>query len=199
MSKYLRIIGIGLLIVFSIFIWEKLKKFSLFAIKDIQTTHNIVLKEMSTLGKLELAKFAFRDVIEQELVREYLPNPKAILIVQGEAVGCIDLSQIKESDLATKGDTLVVHLPDPELCTVKIDHQKTRIYDAEFAFMNEQNLFNEAYQRAEVQIRQSAIEMGIMEQTQKNANLVLKPLLESVSGKKVVLQYRLSGTLQRLK
>lgn len=199
MTKYLRIVGIGLLIIFSIFIWEKIKHFSLFAIKDIKTTHNIVLKEMSTLGKLELAKFAFRDVIEQELVREFLPNPKAILIVQGEAIGCIDLTQIKESDLASKGDTLVVYLPEPELCTVKIDHQKTKIYDSEYAFMNEQSLYNEAYQRAEIQIKQTAIEMGIIEQTQKNANLVLKPLLENVSGKKVVLQYRLKGTLERLK
>jgi hypothetical protein len=199
MTKYLRFIGIFLLIILSIFIWEKIKKFNLFAIRDIQTTHNMVLKEMSTLGKLELSKFAFRDVIEQELVRDYLPNPKAILIVQGEAIGCLDLTQIKATDIADKGDTLVVHLPEPELCSVKIDHQKTRIYDSEYAFMNEQNLYNEAYQRAEVQIRQTAIEMGIIEQTEKNANLVLKPLLENVSGKKVVLQYRLKGTLERLK
>lgn len=188
-----------MLVVFSIFIWEKIRKFNLFAIKDVQTTHNMVLKEMATLGKLELSKFAFRDVVEQELVRDFLPNPKAILIVQGEAIGCIDLTKIKESDLATNGDTLVVHLPDPELCSFKIDHQKTKIHSSEYAFMNEQLLYNEAYRRAETQIRQSALDMGILEQTEKNAHLVLKPILENISGKKIVLQFEMKGTLQRFK
>lgn len=198
-SKYIRIIAIVGLIVFSIFIWEKIKHFNLFEVKSIETTHNMVLKEISSLGKLELAKFTFRDVVEQELVREYLPNPKAILIVQGEAVGCIDLTQIKASDISTEGDTIIVHLPDAELCSYKIDHSKSKIYDTEYAFMNEQLLMNEAYSRAEGQIKRTAFEMGILEQTEKNADLVLKPLLENVSGKKVLLKHRLHATLNQLK
>lgn len=197
--NYLKILFVFVIIVVSIFLWEKLKDFNFFAVKEIKTTHNMVLKEMTLLGKLELANFAFRDVVEQELVRDYLPNPKAILIVQGEAIGCIDLTKVKAEDIATKDDTLVVHLPDPELCSYKIDHSKSKIYDTEYAFMNEQSLMNEAYTRAEDKIKQSAIEMGILEQTKKNANLVLKPLLENISGKKVVLQYRLKATLERLK
>jgi Protein of unknown function (DUF4230) len=197
--NYFKIVVVFIIIVASIFLWEKLKDFNFFAVKEIKTTHNMVLKEMTLLGKLELANFAFRDVVEQELVRDYLPNPKAILIVQGEAIGCIDLTKVKAEDIATKDDTLIVHLPDPELCSYKIDHSKSKIYDTEYAFMNEQSLMNEAYTRAEDKIKQSAIEMGILEQTKKNANLVLKPLLENISGKKVILQYRLKATLERLK
>lgn len=197
--NYLKILFVFILIVISIFVWEKLKDFSFFEVKEVKTTHNMVLKEMTLLGKLELANFAFRDIVEQELVRDYLPNPKAILIVQGEAIGCIDLSKVKAEDIFSKDDTLIVHLPDPELCSYKIDHSKSKIYDTEYAFMNEQSLMNEAYTRAEYKIKESALEMGILEQTKKNANLVLKPLLENISGKKVVLQYRLTATLERLK
>lgn len=199
LKKYFSVILVLTTIVLSIFLWEKFKNFNPFAIKDIQTTHNMVLKEMTVLGKLELSNFAFRDVVEQELVRDYLPNPKAILIVQGEAIGCIDLTKIKADDIATKDDTLIVHLPDPELCSYRIDHSKSKIYDTEYAFMNEQPLMNEAYTRAEAKIKQSALEMGILEQTQKNAELVLKPFLENISGKKVVLQFRMKATLERLK
>lgn len=198
-KRYFQIIVVLITIVLTIFLWEKFKNFSPFAIKDIQTTHNMVLKEMTVLGKLELSNFAFRDVVEQELVRDYLPNPKAILIVQGEVIGCIDLTKIKADDITTKDDTLIVHLPDPELCSYRIDHSKSKIYDTEYAFMNEQSLMNEAYTRAEAKIKQSALEMGILEQTKKNAELVLKPLLENLSGKKVVLQYRMRATLERLK
>ena len=197
--NYFKILFIFIIVVVSIFLWEKLKDFNLFAVKEIKTTHNMVLKEMTLLGKLELANFAFRDVVEQELVRDYLPNPKAILIVQGEAIGCIDLTKVKADDISSKNDTLIVHLPDPELCSYKIDHSKSMIYDTEYAFMNEQSLMNEAYTSAEDKIKQSAIDMGILEQTKKNANLVLKPLLENISGKKVVLQYRMKATLERLK
>jgi len=198
-KSYFQILVIVVSIALSIFLWEKFKNFSLFAVKDIQTTHNLVLKEMTVLGKLELSNFSFRDVIEQELVRDYLPNPKAILIVQGEAIGCLDLTKIKPEDIASKDDTLIVHLPDPELCSYRIDHSKSKIYDIEYAFMNEQSLINEAYTRAEAKIKQSALEMGILEQTKKNAELVLKPLLESISGKKVVLQFEMKATLKRLK
>lgn len=196
---YFQIVVVLATIILTIFLWEKFKNFSPFAIKDIQTTHNLVLKEMTILGKLELSNFSFRDVVEQELVRDYLPNPKAILIVQGEAIGCIDLTKIKPDDIATKDDTLIVHLPDPELCSYRIDHSKSKIYDTEYAFMNEQSLMNEAYTRAEAKIKQSALDMGILEQTKKNAELVLKPLLENISGKKVVLQFEMKATLERLK
>ncbi len=199
LKRYIQIIILFITVILSIFLWEKFKNFNPFTIRDIQTTHNIVLKEMTVLGKLELSNFAFRDVVEQELVRDYMPNPKAILIVQGEAIGCIDLTKIKAEDIITKDDTLIVHLPDPELCSYKIDHSKSKIYDTEYAFMNEQSLMNEAYTRAEAKIKESALEMGILEQTKKNAELVLKPLLENVSGKKVVLQYRMKATLERLK
>lgn len=199
LRKYIQAIVVVGIVVVSIFVWEKFKNFNPFAIKDIQTTHNMVLKEMTILGKLELSNFAFRDVVEQELVRDYMPNPKAILIVQGEAIGCIDLTKIKAEDIVTKDDTLIVHLPDPELCSYRIDHSKSKIYDTEYAFMNEQALMNEAYTRAEAKIKQSALEMGILDQTKKNAELVLKPLLENISGKKVVLQYEMKTTLERLK
>jgi hypothetical protein len=196
---YFQIMVVLVTIILTIFLWEKFKNFSPFAIKDVQTSHNLVLKEMAVLGKLELSNFSFRDVVEKELVRDYLPNPKAILIVQGEAIGCLDLTKIKPADIATKDDTLIVHLPEPELCSYRIDHSKSRIYDTEYAFMNEQALINEAYTSAEAKIKQSALDMGILDQTKKNAELVLKPLLESISGKKVVLLFEMKATLERLK
>jgi hypothetical protein len=196
---YFQIMVVLVTIILTIFLWEKFKNFSPFAIKDIQTSHNLVLKEMAVLGKLELSNFSFRDVVEQELVRDYLPNPKAILIVQGEAIGCLDLTKIKPADIATKDDTLIVHLPEPELCSYRIDHSKSRIYDTEYAFMNEQALINEAYTSAEAKIKQSALDMGILDQTKKNAELVLKPLLESISGKKVLLLFEMKATLERFR
>lgn len=199
MRNWLTILFYAGLILLSIFLWEKVKSFNIFSGGEVKTNHNIVLKEISDLGKLELVKYAYRDVVEQSISRDFLPDPKAILIIQGEAVGCIDLKKVSESDIVIMEDTIVVHLPKPEICYHKIDHSKSKVFQTEYAFMNEGLLLEEAYKRAEKQILQSALDSDILNQTKENANLVLKPLLENSTGKKVVLQYPLEGELNRLK
>ncbi len=160
-----------------------------------ETSHAVVLKEIQTLGKLELVRYNFKDVVEHEVVREWMPNPKAILIVQGEAVGCLDLTKMTISDVSTEKGLLVVHLPDPELCSYKIDHSKSKVYNTEFALLEEAQLVQAAYQQAESQIQKSAIEMGILEQTKQNAEKILKPILEKMTGRSVALRYRMKATL----
>ncbi|HLO45917.1 MAG TPA: DUF4230 domain-containing protein [Leadbetterella sp.] len=198
-KNWVKIVFYISLILLSIFIWEKVKTLSFFKADEIKTTHNIVIKEIASLGKMELVKYSFRDVVEQEIIRDFLPDPKAILIVQGEAVGCIDLSKISDKDLVTKSDTLILNLPNPEVCYHKIEHSKSKIYKTDYAFMNESLLLDEAYRKAEEQILQSALNSDILEQTKKNADLILKPLVENISKKKVIIKYPLSGNLNRLK
>lgn len=199
MRKWISIAFYALIAALLILIWESVKSFKLFKGGEAVTTHNIVLKEISELGKLELVKYAYRDVVEQSITRDFLPDPKAILIIQGEAVGCIDLRKVKAEDITSVGDTLVVNLPQPEICYHKIDHSRSKVYHTEYAFMNEGLLLEEAYKRAEQQILQSALDSDILEQTRQNAGLVLKPLLENATGRKVVLRYPLEGELKRLK
>ncbi|OYU65740.1 MAG: hypothetical protein CFE22_12580 [Cytophagaceae bacterium BCCC1] len=197
--NWVKILFYVVLILLSIFVWEKVKTLSFFKADEIKTTHNVVIKEIVSLGKMELVKYSFRDVVEQEIIRDFLPDPKAILIVQGEAVGCIDLTKITEKDLVTTGDTLILNLPNPEVCYHKIDHSKSKIYKTDYAFMNEALLLDEAFRKAEDHILKSALDSDILEQTKKNADLILKPLIENISSKKVVIKYPLSGDLKRLK
>lgn len=199
MRKWVSVGFYAIIAALLILIWESVKSFRLFKGGEVTTSHNIVLKEISELGKLELVKYAYRDVVEQRITRDFLPDPKAILIIQGEAVGCIDLRKVTAEDVVSVGDTLVLHLPKPEICYHKIDHSRSRVYHTEYAFMNEGLLLEEAYKRAEEQILQSALDSDILEQTRQNAALVLKPLLENATGKKVVLRYPLEGELKRLK
>lgn len=195
----IQILVLIVLIVFSIVVWEKIKNFRILDEDKINTSHHILLKEMTNMGKLELIKYSYRDVVEQEIVRDFLPDPKAILIVQGEAVGCLDLTLIKEKDIYFKGDTIIVNLPDPEICNNKIDHSKSKIYKTDFAFLNEALLLDEAYKKAENQILESALSSDILDQTKKNAETLLKPLIENLSGKKVVIHFQLNTKLNKLK
>jgi hypothetical protein len=164
-----------------------------------ETTHTIVLQEISAMGKLELVKYNFKDVVEREVVKMWLPNAKAVLIVQGEAIGCVDLTQVEIGDISSEDETLVVNMPEPELCVFKIDHSKSRIYNTEFAFTEEGKLVEEAYKQAEKQIMKSAQDMGILEQTKENARKILTPVLEKASGKKVILKFPMNVKIDKLR
>ena len=188
-----RLFLIAVLVAGLIAIWEQIRGnnwLSRFRRGDA-TTQTMVLKEITALGKLELVKYTFKDIVEHEQVNTFLPNANAILIVEGEATGCIDLTQLSPADIVTDGDSIMIRLPKPELCGWKVNHERSRVYDTRFSFLNESQLVSDAYRQAERQVRQSALNGGILLQTQRNADRLLRPLLERLSGRKIKLAFRL--------
>jgi hypothetical protein len=194
-------------------VWQKYS-----AGPDIQpeppvVSHHTVLQEITAMGKLELVKFNFRDIVEYEkgltnfsTINYYLNKyggnkAKAVLIVGGEAVGCIDLTQISASDIVDAGrDTLIVYLPKAELCVNKINHDQSKVYSMQHTyFVEEGQMVSEAYLAAEKKIADEALRMGILEQTDENAEKILRPFLEKTSGKTVLLRRRLEGDLSELR
>jgi hypothetical protein len=200
LRRLIRLIPLFLVVFLAIFAWEKLKDFkNPFSSGEVEVSHNVLLQQISSMGKLELVKYNFRDVVESKIKKDLLPDAKVLLIVSGEATGCLDLTKIKVSDIAENGDTLVIHLPEPEICNYKIDHSKSRVYDTEYAFLDEAKLVDNAFQKAESEIAQNAQSMGILEQTKKSAEQVLKPFLENVSKKKVVFRYAMKDSKWELR
>jgi len=182
-------------------------------VEVIQST--TILEKVESLGKLELVKYNFKEIYDYASISkgkisgesvlktyDYAPDLKAILIASGEAVGCIDLTKLQSNDINITGDTLFIQLPNPEQCYHKLDLDKTRVYHFErtgwwsrlFSDDDEmKSVIEKAYRNAEKQIEKSALESGILEQTEKNAKLILKPMLERMSGKIVVLRVRMNS------
>ncbi len=190
-NSLLRLLVIVLLLAGLIAVWEQIRGTGWFTrfTRSETPARSIILTKITALGKLELVRYTFKDVVEHELARMIIPNASAVLIVEGEAVGCIDLSRVKPGDIRPNGDSLLVQLPRPELCGWKINHERSRVYDTRYAFLDESQLVSDAYRRAEQQIKQSALRGGILDQTRRNADQLLRPLLEQLSGKKVRLMY----------
>ncbi len=200
LRRLIRLIPLLLIIVVSIFVWEKVKGFkNPFAGGEVEVTHNALLQKITSMGKLELVKYNFRDVVESKIKKDLLPDAKVLLIVSGEATGCLDLTKIRVADIEEGSDTLVVRLPEPEICNYKIDHSKSRVYNTEYAFLDEGVLIDQAFRKAESEVIRNAQAMGILEQTKKSAEQILKPFLEDVAKKKVVLRYALKDTKRELR
>lgn len=167
-----------------------------FAAKSANNTRinaTTIITKIEAIGKLELCKFEMQQVVEHTMQRSrFLPDAKLILIVVGQAVGCIDLKKIRKDDIRISESTVFVKLPAAELCYFRIDHQRSKVYDTDFELLDGSILTQNAYKQAETQIYQSAIQSGILNQTNQNAQKVLRPLLEQVSGgKKIVFEYSL--------
>lgn len=157
--------------------------FNAFKIKGSKAYHDVILEKTQSMGNLEVLKYYFKDVVEQRLERDYLPDPKALLIVHGEASACVNLKALEPSDISLRGDSILVKLPSPELCSYKIDHNRSRIYDSSNSFMNEDLLFEEAFKSAERQIKESALQSGILEKAKLQAKQVLEPLFSQIADK----------------
>lgn len=138
---------------------------------DKEVYQQTILNRVEHMGKLELVKYSFQEVTEIKQMADVIdlkifkfrpllfPDSKAVLISQGSATGCIDLSQLSSDHLIEKSDTLFVQLPLPEMCYFKIDLEKSRIYDLQVNYMSadEQKAFiQELYRVAEEEIRQTA-------------------------------------------
>jgi hypothetical protein len=155
-------------------------------------SHDVLVKKIEAFGKVELAKFTIKDVIEKKIIKEWWPDSKVLMIAVGEAAGCIDLSKIKASDVKKSGDSILITLPKPEICYLKINHEKSKVYDISGAYFKEDTkaLAEDVYKIAEKELTKEVLQMGILEETRKNAYTMLKPLFENISGKRVGIVIR---------
>lgn len=160
----------------------------------VTVTHNTVLTQVEALGKLELVRYRFKDVVEYKRANRVpiLPDAKVALVVGGEATGCLDLRKIRPQDVVLEGDSVVrVFLPAPELCNFQVRHDQSRVFSTENGFFQDADLVDQGYKYAEAQVRTAALQSGILAETQRNAQQILVPLLRTLTGRRVVLGQRL--------
>ncbi|MEJ8803619.1 DUF4230 domain-containing protein [Pontibacter sp. H249] len=156
---------------------------------EVVVNYNTVLTSVEDLGKMELVRYNFKDVVEYEKnVSRWVPKSKVVLIVSGEAVGCVDFTKITKADIVFEGDSLVqIGVPEPEICYYKVDHSKSKVFSKENTYFQDASLVEESYKYAERNVKKAALRSGILRQTQENAEKVLKPMLEEITGRRVVL------------
>ena len=156
----------------------------------VTVTHHTVLTQVEALGRLELVRYRFRDVVEYRKASAYplLPDAKVALIVGGEAIGCLDLRKIRPQDVILEGDSVLrLLLPAPELCAFQVDHSQSRVFSTENGFFQDARLVDEGYRYAEKQVRTAALQSGILAQTRRNAEQILVPMLRTMTGRRVIL------------
>ena len=113
-------------------IQEKMS-FSSERVTEIET--NTILTKVEQRGKMELVKYNFQEVTEIKKIANSidfkffkykpLPDSKGVLISQGSAAGCIDLTKIRVEDIQSENDTIYIKLPAGKIQTIR---SSDRIY-----------------------------------------------------------------------
>ncbi len=156
-----------------------------------ENSNNLIITEIKAIGKLELAHLSIKDVVEHTVKRDYLPDSKILMVVVGETAGCIDLTKITAEKIKLSDSVVEITLPLPEICFTAINHKQSKIYSAlTFVGLDNDFLLSETiYKKAEASMKSDSLQQIVFIKTKENAAIVLKPLLEKIVQKKVILKF----------
>lgn len=162
---------------------------------SIDASRDAVVQEMRSLGRLETSSFSIEKIIEAKKEeggpwRDILFGDKLLLIASGEVVAGYDLSGLTEEDFERTGASLRVTLPPPEIFSVRLDNEKTRVYDRDSGLLTrgDKDLESEARLAAEQSIRDAACAAGILGEAQQNAVKQLGAVLGALGFPDSIIQ-----------
>jgi hypothetical protein len=154
-----------------------------------------IVQRIQRLNRLETVVYSLDTVVEGSKSSAVLPDllagDRILLVVHGQAIAGIDLSQLKPEDIRVTEANGVrkvhVNLPASQLFTTKVDNQHTRVYARTTGLLVpvDQNLESETRARAEKQLEQTALSDGILDAARKNAQAAVAALLYSLGFQQV--------------
>jgi hypothetical protein len=152
-----------------------------------------VVREIQRLNELVSVKYTIQRVVGLEEQKVPVGSEKLLLIVQAEVLAGIDLSTLKPSDVKTlPGNAIYVTLPQPKIVHIVIDDKQTKVWDRSITWWTPWVPFNPDLERqarlaARDEIEKAALEMGILDQARRNAEVSIRSLLETLGVKTVTV------------
>src|SRR5208282_4924362 len=143
-----------------------------------------VVHQIQQLQRLETVSYTMDKIISGEHDNAYLPKflagDRLLLVVHGEVVGGINLAGLQPSDVQIQGHKVSIHLPAAEVLSTRIDNARTRVYSRDTGLFSspDPNLESEVREEAERQLRQAALQDGILKIAADNARSTISGMLK---------------------
>jgi hypothetical protein len=149
-----------------------------------------VFHEIESLSKLETASYSVEKIITAESGQGpfgFLFGDRLILVAHGKVVAGVDLGKMEDGDIwIDAGETVHVTLPPVEVLHYYLDNEQSYIYDRDTGFVGmNPALESEARRAAETEILNAALEDGILDFAQENAEAYLTRFILSLGFEKV--------------
>lgn len=152
-----------------------------------------IMNEIQDIGELATVAYRYTNVATVDGQKEFaLLNIKipfssktAVISMNGVIKVGVDVTKIRiDSDEATK--TITVTLPPAQLLSNELDEKSMEIYDESSGLFNKVDLQDSSNLRSQLKEKaeKNAAENGVYEQATKNAEGIIRCMLESIPGLK---------------
>lgn len=136
------------------------------------------INEIRALARLETIQYSVEKVITGELgtgTFDFLFGDKILFVAHGTVIAGIDMAKLQPEHLRFENGVLTVNLPPAEVFIATLNNEKSYVYQRDTGLINQPdiNLETQVRQVAEQEILKAALEDGILEQAQLNAEAYL--------------------------
>lgn len=150
-----------------------------------------IINQIRPLARLETIQYTVEKVITAEVGQGALApllGDKLLFVGHGYVTAGIDLEKLSSQDLLLADGAVKVRLPQAEIFDATLDNDKSYVYDRDTGLLThgDVNLETLARQEAEDQIRQAALDDGILTQAQANAETYIRSLLNRLGYTQVI-------------
>lgn len=151
-----------------------------------------VVREIQSLSELVSVKYTVEKVVGLEEKKTPVGSEKLLLIVQAEVLAGVDLATLSPGAIKIQGGNIRVALPPARIFHIVIDDNQTKVWDRQITWWTpwvspDPDLERQARLAAIKSVQQAALDMGILDQARRNAETVIRNLLQTLGAKSVTL------------
>jgi hypothetical protein len=153
-----------------------------------------VVRQIQELQRLETVSYTMDKIISGEHANAYLPKflvgDRLLLVVHGEVVAGINLAGLRPGDVQVSGQKVSIHLPAAEIFSTRIDNARTKVYSRDTGLFSspDPDLESEVREEAERQLKQAALQDGILKTAAENARSTISGMLQGFGFHEVDIQ-----------
>ena len=152
-----------------------------------------IIHSVRDLSRLETIQYSVEKVIVAESNQGpfgFLFGDRLILVAHGLVIAGIDMSLMQPQDLNVRQGVLYARLPAPEVFVATLDNQKSYVVNRDTGLLThgDINLESSARAAAETEIRNAAVDDGILNLARQNAESYLTRLFRQLGYADVIFQ-----------
>lgn len=156
------------------------------------TSGPVVVEGIQDLNQLATVRWKESVIITKESggtqLEQFFAGEEVTVVAAGDVEAGVDLSDLARDDVSVDGETVTIRLPEPEILSVSLDEDETRVYDRDFGILNvrpDDELAEEARAAAVDKIEQAARDDEILAQAGQNAENGISAFVTSLGFEEV--------------
>lgn len=156
------------------------------------TSGPVVVEGIQDLNQLTTVRWTESVPVTRESggteLERFLVGEKVLLVAAGDVEAGVDLEGLGRDDVRVNGESVTIRLPEPEILSVSLDEDATRVYDRDFGILNvrpDDDLAEEARAGAVEEIEEAARENDILAQAERNAENGIRAFVTSLGFEEV--------------